>query len=180
MKSFDLNKTFCEVLSSLAIMSLSPPLLDLLGKKSLWDFWHFARSLEATQLAGILILAYMLGLIMDAIGIALGEWFLYRWLYNERATLKEWALYYKNLSSADVFGYGEDEWAYLTTYTNLLIIAVPAWLLWTIWTACKYGWLWALIPTAFFFCLGSVFVKSVRWFLELDAEITKAWLKKSD
>lgn len=183
----DIGEVFCELLSGLAIMFLALPLLDLFKISSLSQSLMFVgRHYGAAELAGALVLAYSLGLIMDAFGLAIGE----RWLYGlleeappeenessptEYDTLPEErnAFYAKVLPH--VLEHREYEYAYLLAYTNLIIVAVPAGGLWCAWAFIRCGWQWSLFMAFVFIILVWALKDSIKFYLNQDAEITRAY-----
>ena len=175
----DVGEVFCELLSGLAIMALVLPILDLWGESSLSQSLKFVgRHTNVATLGGGLVLAYSLGLIMDAVGIAVGEW-LYPKLYKRMKVKEPLAgdrktFYEKSLPH--VLEHREYEYAYLLAYTNLAIIAVPSVILWCVWMGLRCGWSCPLcIPIIFFICLEGALWKSIDFHLKQDAEITNAY-----
>lgn len=182
----DIGEVFCELLSGLAIMSLVLPLLDILGKSSLSQSTEFVgRHTNVAALGGALVLAYSLGLIMDAFGLAIGERWLYEFLEKKWASPEEYdtlpeerQIFYARVLP-HVLEHREYEFAYLLAYTNLAIIALPSVVVWgwCVWT--KFVWSFALLISVIFFiffiCLEWALLESITFYLNQDAEITRAY-----
>jgi len=176
----DIGEVFCELLSGLAIMFLLLPFLDLFKIRSISQSLEFiSQHNGAAELAGALVAAYCLGLIMDAVGIAIGEKWLYPQLHKrvkekEPCTYERKAFYEK--TSAHLLQHREYEYAYLLAYTNLLIIAVPSVILWCAWTV-KFGRSCApfVIVSVFIFLEWSLW-ESIKFHLKQEVEITRAYV----
>lgn len=174
MKGFNVAKVFCEVLSGLAIMFFVIPLLDLIGTRSICESFTFIwKNLSATTIGGTLILAYILGLVMDALGLAVGEWFLNGLLYKEEASENEKAEFWKNVSS-HVLAYRDTQWTYTSAYRNLAILTVPGGVFWFLCVGKNYGWFSAIFVILGMIVMEVVFLKSIAELLKIYDRITRA------
>jgi len=174
MKEISVAEVFCEVLSGLAIMFFMIPLLDVIGKSCIHQSFTFiGKNLSATAIGGILVLAYILGLVMDTIGLAVGELFLDRWLCKDSPSAEEKATFWKKVP-AHVLGYRDTQWAYVSAYRNLAILALPGGILWCWSIGSKYGCIWALGPLVGMIILELVLLKTIAVLLKIYCGITKS------
>ena len=74
MKSVNISEVFCEILGGVSVFVYLIPLIDLLGLANLDESFHFiADNLSASGLAIVVVVAYLLGLLMDAVGLVADE-----------------------------------------------------------------------------------------------------------
>ena len=84
MKGFNVAEIFCELLSGFAAIFLVIVLLDVFGTSCLRQSLTLIVSKgSATAIAGAVLVAYLVGLVVDAVGLAVGGWFLDSWLCQE-------------------------------------------------------------------------------------------------
>ncbi len=172
MKEISVAEVFCEVLSGLAIMFSMIPLLDVIGKSCIHQSFTFiGKNLSATAIGGALVLAYILGLVMDTIGLAVGEWFLDRFLCKDPPSAEEIATFWKKVP-AHVLGYRDTQWAYVSAYRNLAILALPAGILCCCSVGSNYGWIWALVPLVGMIILELALLKTIEVLLKIYYLIT--------
>jgi len=173
MKGVNVAEVFCEVLSGLAIMFFVIPFLDIIGSSTVCNSFAFiGKNISATTIGGILILAYILGLVMDAIGLAVGEWFLDNLLCKDSPSKEETAALWKNVSS-HVLEYRDTQWAYTSVYRNLFILTVPGGLLWCWYIWNKFGWFPGASVLIGVIFLELALLKSIKTLLKIYVVITK-------
>ena len=173
MKGLNVAEVFCEVLSGLAVIFFVIPLLDIIVTISICKTFAFiCKNLSATTIGGALVLAYILGLLMDAIGLALGEWFLDSLLCRDSPSTEEAAAFWKSVSS-HVLAYRDIQWAYASAYRNLAILSVPGGLLWCWYVGNNYGWILGIAVLLGVIFLEVVLLKSVAVLLKIYYGITK-------
>lgn len=146
MKDIDVTAVFCEMLSGLAAIALALGLLDLTSQLEMAKVskWIIANPTFAT-VATLLIAAYLLGLIVDAFGMAFDSTLVeriqrLRKLLNYDAGQLPPNFYTK--ATEGQLRYFCEQWAYFSCYRNLLmlmVIGVPV----SVALATKYGaWQW--------------------------------------
>jgi hypothetical protein len=173
MKGVNVAEVFCEVLSGLAVMFFVIPLLDIIGTSSISSIFPFmCKNLSATTIGGALVLAYILGLLMDAIGLAVGEWFLDSLLCKDYPSIEETAAFWKSVSS-HVLGYRDTQWAYASAYRNLAILTVPGGLLWCWCVGNNYGWILGITALTGMIFIEVALLKSLSVLLRIYVAITK-------
>jgi len=174
MKEISVAEVFCEVLSGLAIMFFVIPLLDVTGKSCIHQsFLFIGKNLSATTIGGALVFAYILGLLLDTIGLAIGEWFLDSWLCKDRPSKEETETFWKKVP-AHVLGYRDTQWAYVSAYRNVAILAAPGGLLWCWSIGSKYGWIWAFVTLLGTLILEVALLKTIAVLLKIYFRITKS------
>ena len=77
MRGINISEVFCEVLSGLAIMVSLIAILDVIGTSSIGNTVElFSSNFDVSTLGGLIFLAYVMGLLMDAVGLVIGDLFL--------------------------------------------------------------------------------------------------------
>ena len=77
MRGINISEVFCEVLSGLAIMVSLIAILDVIGTSSIGNTVElFSSNFDVATLGGLIFLAYVMGLLMDAVGLVIGDLFL--------------------------------------------------------------------------------------------------------
>ena len=166
MKEISVAEVFCEVLSGLAIMFFMIPLLDVIGNSCIHQSFTFiGKNLSATAIGGALVLSYILGLVMDTIGLAVGECFLDRRLCKDAPSGEEIAIFWKKVPK-HVLGYRDTQWAYVSAYRNLAILAFPGGTLWCWAIGSSFGWIWALVPLVGVIILEVALLKTIAVLLK--------------
>ena len=80
MKDYNLGEIFCEVLSGMIAILVLLLFCDLAGTLKIVDFTEFLKSnMNVGFFSIIFILCYLIGLLVDALGLTLGEWFIDSW-----------------------------------------------------------------------------------------------------
>jgi|GEM_PF-3868576 len=210
MKGFNVAEVFCEVLGGLAAMVLVILLFDAFKisclRQSLTFIGTFTgNQLTANVIVAALLLAYIVGLVVDAFGLFFGDWRLDRWLCRDNLPTEEeekkekqaarfwnyayWfcretapngietARFWNNVP-AHVLAYREQQWAYVSAYRNLIILAVPICGLACLSLGREYGYMGVLFPILFTLVLEFAFCKCVSALLKIYYGITKtAWSK---
>ncbi|MGO9119822.1 MAG: hypothetical protein ACLQPD_19695 [Desulfomonilaceae bacterium] len=190
MKGFNVAEIFCELLSGFAAIFLVIVLLDVFGTSCLRQSLTLIVSKgSATAIAGAVLVAYLVGLVVDAVGLAVGGWFLDSWLCQEPSSdekEKDGFLVCKESEPSPeevarfwtkvprhVLAYRDHQWAYVSAYRNLLILAVFIGFF-LCWPLCRslgcVGVLYSVLGTL---VLELVLCKSVSLLLKLYYKITK-------
>ena len=128
MKLPDLEKLFCEILCGLALMAIALPSLSLgIG-------YTIKESIEylMAHFAEILVFGYFLGVLTDAVGFALGEWFLDALLLGKRQVPVNRNAFWQTVPD-HVLAYRDRQWTYFSTYRNLLVVLIPNAYAWCAW-----------------------------------------------
>lgn len=169
MKELNLVDVFCEVLSGLCLLALALPCLDIAGTDLRLVIPWLASQASAGAVAGVLIAAYMLGLVVDALGLAVGGCLEARWEWlhpkADEPSSEETRAFYRN-ASPQLHGYRDRQWAYASLYRNLLILLPIGTALWCVPILGLVSWPWLL---AFICCaalLGLVLVRALKVLLK--------------
>jgi len=129
MKGISIPEVFCEIISGLAVMLAAPVLLRVLGFQGVLERICSAEPTALTA-AVVVVTAYLVGLLMDAIGMCLGEWFLDGLLGDEGLSQEVQAKFWRGVTP-HVLQYRDTQWAYYSAYRNLLILGLivgPLWI----------------------------------------------------
>ncbi len=158
MSDTNLTEVFCEVLSGLVLLCVIGLALHVSGVLSLEAAWSSVTAgLSLGGVATVLIVSYLLGLIMDAFGLAAGESFLDNWADASVPTAGEQQQFLETVPE-HVLKYRDVQWAYYSTYRNLLLLFVPGGVLATI-AAWRGRGFWAAVGVL----LLAVVVSAALW-----------------
>jgi len=165
------QEIFCEMVTGIAVLLLLPPLLELTGvitvKLLISDQ---VMKWDGAQVSVLLISAYCIGLIFDAIGLSCGESFLDDWLASDKPpkTTKFWGKV-----SPEVLSYRNTQWAYYSFYRNLILLVPLLALLWIIFLW-HYNRIWMLLFGTAIVGTWVTLVHSGKVLLSLYYKITEA------
>jgi len=170
-----ITETFCEILTGLATILMLIAWLDWL------NIVPFDQTLAAAKaysgfatLTGVLIAAYLFGVILDAFGLVFDRLFA-DLVFSDNTTADNIKGFWTN-ANAHVLAYRDSVWAYYFCYRNLLILVPPALLgtVGSLWCRQLSGWAWfaaiALIVLAF------ILYFSMQTLLKLYYDITRSFV----
>lgn len=134
----DLQKIFCELLSGTFLLFVLIPILVIADIITLDKVGESLETFDSKYVVPILIILYFLGVLMDAVGLAIGQLYLDKALlseeeedehntHGEERTIKFW-----QSVPAHVLEYRDRQWAYYSCYRNLFILIIPGSLAWLI------------------------------------------------
>lgn len=72
-----------------------------------------------------LVSFYLLGLIVDSLGLAIGEWKLDGWVVKEPPPEKETIAHFYKAVSEHLLKYRDLQWTYYSMYRNMFILGIP-------------------------------------------------------
>ena len=173
MKEPQLTETFCEVLAGLALLLLAVPLLDITHVLPLEAFCAaIFHDIRVATLGSILIVAYLLGAIFDAVGMVLDELLFARLLSVTSLTEAEAKKFWCDVKE-HVLKYRDRQWAWYSCYRNLLIILLPTAIFWTWDIALRSNALWGALAFVGFVLLGLAYVSTMKALLRIYFQISK-------
>ena len=157
MKELDLSQVFCEVVSGLAGIFIFFGLLDALEVQGIKDIvvW-FGMNMSIPIATGLFVIAYLLGLILDAFGLLFDK-LIDKCLGITEPTADELKQFYSKVPN-HVFGYWKEQWVYFSCYRNILMCLIPGFLIWT-YVAHKYWGMKAVLGVS----LGSLVLGFALW-----------------
>jgi hypothetical protein len=124
MKDFDVREVFCEILGGALFLSLLIAIFDFCG---LIDTKALTTALAPKITLGVvtagLTASYLVGILVDAMGLALGECFVDDWINSKSKTITSPA-FWKTVPE-HVLKYRDLQWTYYSTYRNVLLLLVP-------------------------------------------------------
>jgi hypothetical protein len=121
VKDLDITQVFCEVLTGLGCLSVILSIFILIGSYSIKDIVVFAGAkLTIAGLGAISATAYIVGTMVDAVGLAVDSLCFDRLIYKEPPSEVE-RKHFWNTVSAHVLAYRETQWTYYSCYRNLFI-----------------------------------------------------------
>lgn len=157
MKELDLSQVFCEVVSGLAGICIFFGLLDALEVQAIKEtvVW-FGVNMSMPVASGLFVIAYLLGLILDAFGLLFDK-LLDKCLGIADPTAVELKQFYLKVPN-HVFGYWKEQWVYFSCYRNILMCLIPGSLIWA-YVAHKYWGIKAVLCVV----LGSLALGFALW-----------------
>jgi len=169
-----LTKTFCNVITGLAVCVVAILNLDWIGPIRIDDVWtSLANRFDATLMSGIFILVSLTGIIFNAFGLLFDTFFADRICSDGPTEANNKAFWLG--AEEHVLAYRNHVWSYYFCYRNLVILLIPG-AIGCIGTLLSRGLSgWALISLLFFLVLGYALVVSIREMLGLYYDITKSF-----
>jgi hypothetical protein len=124
-------------------------------------------------LGAILVAAFLVGIMMDAVGLALDKLLFDRFVATGEPSEEDRAKFWKSVS-AHVLTYREAQWTYYSCYRNLFILFVPGSFIWTkmVWT--RAGRYWGIGTGCAFVVLEITFVVTMKALVNIYFKITKS------
>ncbi len=122
MKDLSVTEVFCEVFSGLLLILFALPWLSDQPFLSLLEFYRSAyATVTGTNIAVILICAYLLGLLIDGIGLLADKYIFDHVITWSPPTTEESRQFYQD-TSEHVLNYRDTQWAYYSLYRNVFLI----------------------------------------------------------
>lgn len=122
MKDFNLTEIFCEILGGFFAILVCALILDCFGYLEIEKFIPDLKT-EVSILA-LLLSSYFLGLIVDAIGLAIGEMFFDNWVVkNDKAPSEANNKAFYSGATESTLRYRDFQWAFYSLYRNILIFS---------------------------------------------------------
>lgn len=167
---FTITEIFCEILSGLAALGVAIGGLDWRGVVTLEQVrYNVAVGVNADSLLLIIGLAYIAGILIDAIGLVFDKYFID---YIAKGPSREAiAKFYVSISS-HMLAYRDNVWAYYFCYRNLLWLLVPGTAFWGLSLNKRYGADALVIVLLSGLAIGAILFIAVRELLKLYYEIT--------
>jgi cation transport ATPase len=120
MKDFNFTELFCEILSGLIAVIVFVLILDVAGYCDI-EKYFCSLKIDLSFLTILLVVSYFVGLLIDAIGLSLGEWFLDNLVSKKAPQREKFRNFYKNANESLV-KYRDTQWTYYSLYRNLLVL----------------------------------------------------------
>jgi hypothetical protein len=173
----NVREVFCEILSGLVVLLLVTAAVDLAGVMSIDVAWvAFTTNVSFGDVATVILICYLLGLIMDAVGVALGELFLDRLLVSDEPSKAERARFWETVPE-HVITYRDVQWAYYSTYRNLFLLTIPTTILWSI-VFCEINWIFSMVILLVGVLLEFAFWRTMTALLNIYFELTRIKYEK--
>lgn len=176
MKEIDVAAVFCEMLSGFAALFIVVAALEVGGQTSLADVFTW---LEAHPnfgaIAGILVAAYLVGIVVDAFGMAFDrlmcklKWF-EKFLCYDACQIPD-AFY--STATEHRLKYFSEQWTFFSCYRNLLMLA-PLWVTAAVVLTARHGGFYSATMVAVIGLLISIaLVQSIRMLQRFMVTVTK-------
>ena len=174
MKDFNFADLFCEILSGILAIIISLLILDYSGYLSMKDILA-NLTIDFSFLTCIIVLGYLVGLIIDSIGLALGELFLDKFIATiPEPTDVERKNYYKNVQE-NVSTYRNRQWKFYSLYRNIFIISIIGLYFYFMVTWEDFGLKFSIVTSLIIIAILSSVFYSMRTLINLYYRITKSY-----
>jgi len=121
----NISELFCEILSGAVLIIVLVFACDVAGATSLDAVWTMMKArVSLGDIAAVLVVCYLLGLIMDAFGLAIGELFLDDFIDSDVPTQAQRTSFLQTVPE-HMLRYRDHQWTYYSAYRNLLLLLVP-------------------------------------------------------
>lgn len=170
----NLKEIFCELLSGLTLILLIIPVLHVLGAVPIFKIEKMVmESLDSTLVITLtLVCSFVLGIVMDSIGLALGSLFIDKLICPNEPKSSEYQRYWKTVTP-ELSAYREEQWAYYSCYRNMSIVLVPLIIFWSF-VVFEQGNFLLVVPLIVGGTLTELaLIKSMKILLELVYKITR-------
>ena len=124
---FTLTEIFCEIISAVGFVLAIFPILVYLDLLAFEDAASLFRDLTATKFLGIMAVAYVLGVFLDAFGLPIDDLLSKVKIEGQIPHKKSSKKFFKKASS-DLFSYRTNTWNHYYCFRNLLVfypLSVP-------------------------------------------------------
>ncbi len=167
----DITEIFCEIISGIAGVFVAVLLLISIDVITFEQVREIATSNgDVLDFAGLLLVLYLVGIVVDALGLFFDKVF-GRWICDDEPGEKEEAVFWNKVSE-HVLAYRNHVWAYYFCYRNLFMLCIPAGILWPFaLRGTGVGLQWILIPMLFALLLVTVLFVAMRELFKLYYEI---------
>ncbi len=167
MKDIDISEVFCEILSGLASIAVIVPFLDLIHISDVSSTMVFiGKHLDGVTIATGIAVSYFLGLIMDAVGLSIGECFLDGFICRESPSSQQIGAFWK-VVPAHILQYRDTQWSYYSMYRNLFLLLIPGCIFWLLVIWFHFGAIMGLSVLAVTVSLEIAFWKTMKSLLKI-------------
>jgi hypothetical protein len=125
MKEFNLSEMFCEVLGGGLAIVLAIAVLDLSGRVDGAMLLKDASRASLGDVTVAVIGSYLVGLLMDAISLSVGEWWLDRLIGAGDPPSAEQSAQFWQRATEHIVNYRDHQWAFYSAYRSLFLLLVP-------------------------------------------------------
>jgi hypothetical protein len=174
MKDFNLSEMFCEVLGGGLAIVLAIAALDLSGCLDIVQLFKDVNtklSLGAVTVG--VIGSYLVGLLMDAIGLLLGEWWFDKVACAEDPPSDEQIKDFWTHAKEHMVNYRDHQWAFYSAYRILFLLLLPGSIILVFVVSKHAGPCWIPVPAALLIGLEVSLFFSARYLLTLYYSLTK-------
>ena len=179
MKDLNFTELFCEIFSGLYTLLIITLIFDCFGYLDIIKTIQGIMTLPIFTIT--IVCSYLIGLIVDAIGLSLGEWFFDEWVSNEddTPTKEEYAKYYKSVSETSA-KYRDLQWSYYSLYRNIFLLSVVGIFFYMYKSGIVFGGGFAVLTTIIIIGINACIFYAMRTLLNLYYKITKGVAAESN
>jgi hypothetical protein len=174
MKDLDITQVFCEVLTGLGFLLVVFPVLVTVGPYNFHEAIFAIVRLSIAGLGAILVSAYLIGTIVDAVGMALDQLFLNKFIHSSEPSEDDRAKFWRSVSQ-HVLAYRDAQWTYYSCYRNLFILFIPGSILWTTFVWMQVGRSFGMLTAIGFILLEAAFFITMKSLVGIYSKITKSF-----
>ena len=175
MKGINVSEVFCEILSGFSILVCLIAFFDIAGISCIkQSIGVISTQMNATTFGAVIVASYLLGLLMDVVGMTADEYIVEPLLCKDLKppTDSETNEFWKNVP-LHVLSYRDTQWAYYSAYRNLSIIVVIGGFFWVWSFKNNYGWWQAIFLVIVLLLIEFALLKTMKALLKIYFQITK-------
>lgn len=125
MKDLNLGEVFCEVLGGVLAIALAIAFLDLSGRIDVVPLLKDATAASIGNVTVALIGSYLVGLLVDAVGLSVGELCFDRLIgAGETPSPEQYKLFWQH-AAEHVVKYRENQWTFYSAYRTVFLLLIP-------------------------------------------------------
>ncbi len=171
---FTVSEIFCELVSSIGFIIAFFPVamyanLVTLNKVTMW-----IASITATQLALVIFVAYLLGVLLNIIGLPADRLMRYIGISGQYPGESSSKLFFEKASS-HLLNYRTNNWNHYYCFRNLFIFSTFGLALWAPIIFCENGWIAGVIFVVTMVLFGGLLYLAVNEHADFYSEITKTF-----
>jgi hypothetical protein len=125
MKDFNLAEVFCEVLGGGLAILLVIAFLDLSDHIDIIPLLKDATAASIGNVTVALIGSYLVGLLVDAVGLTVGELYFDRLVCKEKPPTTEQQKLFWQHADEYVVKYRENQWTFYSAYRIVFLLLIP-------------------------------------------------------
>jgi hypothetical protein len=125
MKDFDISEEFCEVLGGGLAIVLGIAVVDLGGCIDVVQLYKDAAKAGIGGLTVALVGSYLIGLLVDAVGLAIGEWWFDSLLSRGKAPTEAHRKKFWEKAQEPLVNYRDHQWVFYSAYRTLFLLFIP-------------------------------------------------------
>lgn len=125
MKDLNLREAFCEIISGAAVIGVALLCIDLAGTIDLKEEIRAGVTVDLASVSLFFVSCYFAGLIVDALGLAIGELFFDNLMASQDPPSDAAVKAFWKEAADHVVKYRSNQWTFYSAYRNLFLLLIP-------------------------------------------------------